>query len=335
MTTISELLRGCTVGHLQSVGHMTIIPLLSDVVDDGFVSPLQGGLVSTRSYGTLSFRNPTDDTMIIPSHIGYLTKQKAQDHAMTKAGFVRSKTSKEYNDAACVESTQSGYMEEKHEKRTLILPLLIREFASKVRKQKSYRKLWNKIVATNKSYGVNDSGGHLKMFFDTFEKQLEQFVAEFEYVPKQVGAIVLIDGKVTGLDRAPNYKFWESIWALVIRDCYGSEAIKFSKDKPKAKPSMRVPLRPANSLDELAKNLADVAQEEYDLAAEVVNGLSKAEFTIDKDESSGSLIAETISNEQLVGQVVRQDGRPIYTSLITKGQYKKHGTWYGATKFAM
>ena len=87
--TIANILRGCEAGMMQSVGVMQVIPLLSDMEDDRFVSPNQA-LVSTRGYGSLVFENPTDVLMLIPCHTGYVVKQAAQDHAMAQAAFVAS-----------------------------------------------------------------------------------------------------------------------------------------------------------------------------------------------------------------------------------------------------
>ena len=38
---VRDVLRGCEAGRLQSVGYMEVIPLVSDLNDDRFVSPVQ------------------------------------------------------------------------------------------------------------------------------------------------------------------------------------------------------------------------------------------------------------------------------------------------------
>ncbi len=86
---VREILRGCEAGRLQSVGYMQVIPLVSDLYDDRFVSPAQcDAAVYTTSYRTLGFRNTSDSVMIVPCHAGYVVKQRAQDHAMAHAGVV-------------------------------------------------------------------------------------------------------------------------------------------------------------------------------------------------------------------------------------------------------
>ncbi len=87
---VADVLHGCTPGRIQSVGYMQVIPLVSDLSDNRFVSPVEAEAdVFTTSYGTLGFRNPSDCLLIVPCHAGYVVKQAAQDHAMAHAGVVR------------------------------------------------------------------------------------------------------------------------------------------------------------------------------------------------------------------------------------------------------
>ena len=60
-TRVADVLHGCTPGRIQSVGYMQVIPLVSELSDDRFVSPIEGEAeVFTTSYGTLGFRNTGD-----------------------------------------------------------------------------------------------------------------------------------------------------------------------------------------------------------------------------------------------------------------------------------
>ena len=84
--TLAEVLRGASPGRIQSVGYMQVIPLVSDLSDNRFVSPVEAEAdVFTTSYGTLGFRNPSDCLLIVPCHAGYVVKQAAQDHACALA----------------------------------------------------------------------------------------------------------------------------------------------------------------------------------------------------------------------------------------------------------
>jgi hypothetical protein len=56
---VTDVLHGCSPGRIQSVGYMQVIPLVSELSDDRFVSPVEGQAdVFTTDYGTLGFRNP-------------------------------------------------------------------------------------------------------------------------------------------------------------------------------------------------------------------------------------------------------------------------------------
>ena len=39
---VADVLHGCTPGRIQSVGYMQVIPLVSELSDDRFVSPVEG-----------------------------------------------------------------------------------------------------------------------------------------------------------------------------------------------------------------------------------------------------------------------------------------------------
>ena len=105
------------------------------------------------------------------------------------------------------------------------LPVAMREEALDGRNVRSYDKLWAPIRAFIRSVGLSNAG-HLEYFMERFAKEMEQFVAQFEIVPRQVGAIVLINGDVIGIERVPNYRFFKVMWGPLIRECYGSMSIQ-------------------------------------------------------------------------------------------------------------
>jgi len=94
MLTIREVLRGCEIGRIQTVGTMQVIPLTleKDLQDDRFATP-DIVKVGTSHYGSMNFTNPTDKPLLLPSQVAYVVKQAAQDHAMATAGIVPAKKS--------------------------------------------------------------------------------------------------------------------------------------------------------------------------------------------------------------------------------------------------
>lgn len=336
---ISEILKGTIPGELQSVGYMQVIPLVSDLEDNRFGSPadLQ---VGTKSYGSMEFKNDTSSVMIVPLNAGYVVRESAQDHAMMGAGLIGKNKSKTWNDAACIQESQGGMISgDQHE--MLILPYSLREAAMGKRGTNDYSKLWPDIANFNASLGCQ-SRGHLEDFLNTFRKQLDLFVAEFEIVPKQIGAIVLINGQVVGVERAPSHFYFLGIWKALIRECYGSLALEVAKNKDDSfpEPKTRVVLDDSvSSLEELLKAVDKAKEQEFDIVKDIVRDFVDEPFDKTKDQSlavdDGELVLETIKNKQFTGQMVTEEDRVLYASLITTNRWNKTKDWHEAKEFAI
>jgi len=334
---ISNIIRGCRPGRIQSVGYMQVIPLISDMTDDRFVSPEQGSEISTSDYGSMVFKNKTQNIMIVPSEATYVHKgQKAQDHAMTHAGLVKKKAQKTFRTAACVQQSQGGYLNIKDSGHMSILPFPLREEAAKVRQKSEYSKLWPAITKLNQEMGLR-SYGHLEYFYDHFRKELDHFVAEFELVSNQIGAIVLINGKIVGIERTPNYEYWKSIWPALIRECYGSLAIIESKKGPPKVPDTRVEMSEVNSLQDLLDAVEDVEQREYEKVKSVVQSVCETEIAKTKisGEDEDGFQVDSLKSDRFVGQAVREDEKILYASIVCTQKFRKNEDWYSAEQFSM
>ena len=243
--SMEDILFGVGHGRSQSVGNMEVIPLIDEagIQDEGF-DPPSDVEVGTSSYGTVELRHPGSNPTIVPTGAGWVVKQAAQDHAIGSGTFIDGGERKSIDTAMCIQSNQSGSISKAaHE--MLILPVGLRSAALALRHKKSFDKLWGDIGMFNSGYG-HGSQQELAYFLKNFGKQLDQFVAEFELVPKQIGAVILINGKLVGVEMAPTVAFWSSIWNALIRVCYGSFAIRYADQ---AQPN-RVPLQMENnSLD--------------------------------------------------------------------------------------
>jgi hypothetical protein len=334
---VRDLLRGCEPGRLQSVGNMQVIPLLSDLADDRFVSPAQGARVSTASYGTLVFNNPQDKPMLVPSGATYIVAEEAQNHALPHAGYVAAHGVKQFPTAMCVQQTQGGYIRE-GEHRLMLLPFPLREKAHRVRREVDFRRLWPAISEFNRQAGLADagSGGHLEYFFERFKDDLDTFVAQFEPVPRQVGAIVLIAAKVVGIERTPSPAYFRSVWRVLVRECYGSLAVlEARRGAAPAVPRTRVPLRRATSLADLRAALAEVEAEEYRRIAALVEGVLEVELRRQPDEAGDGLAIDALGEAAFVGQLVRDGERVVYASLVATEQWRKDEEWLQAEPFRM
>lgn len=334
---VADVLQGCTPGRIQSVGYMQIIPLVSELSDDRFVSPVEGEAeVFTTSYGTLGFRNPGACVLIVPCHAGYVVKQAAQDHAMAHVGVVRSAGERSFNTAMCVQQSQGGLIQ-RGSYRMLILPYALRERALEVRKDKGYNKLWDAISAFNQEMGVQGHG-HLEFFLKHFQKELDEFVAEFECVPRQIGAIILVDDQVVGVERAPSHAYWQSVWPCLIRECYGSLAIRVAqlKGERAEAPASRTPLPDdIGSLVGLESVIAEIARQEDERAKATVRELLDEPLTLTHDDSTAGLTVETIQPGRFTGQVIRDGQRIVYASLPATKKWLADNKWQTAKPFAI
>jgi len=336
-TRVADVLHGCTPGRIQSVGYMQVIPLVSELSDDRFVSPIEGEAeVFTSNYGTLGFRNTGDRVLIVPCHAGYVVKQAAQDHAMAHAGVVRSAGQRSFDTAMCVQQSQGGLIQ-RGSYRMLILPYALRERALEVRKDKSYNKLWDAISRFNQEMGVQGHG-HLEFFLKHFRRELDEFVAEFECVPRQIGAIILVDDQVVGVERAPSHAYWQSVWPCLIRECYGSLAIRVAqlKGERAEAPASRTPLPDdIGSLDELESVIAEIASQEDERAKATVRELLDEELTLTSDESTAGLSVETVQSGRFTGQVIRDGKRIVYASLPATKKWLADNKWQTVKPFAI
>jgi hypothetical protein len=300
--TIEELLRGTTFGSRQSVGVMEIIPILGDDNDD-FAPPDVS--VSTRDYGTVVLGNESGLPTIVPTGAGWVVKQAAQDHAIGGAIFLAKEQVRSINTAACIQSSQSGYISPgKHE--MLVLPASLRSAALATRRERGYNKLWNSIGEFNRNMGIAEYGKHLEYFLDSYKKTLDEFVAEFEVVPNMLGAIILINGTVVGIEMGPNADYWLYVWKPLIRVCYGSLAIEVSRASTVA-PKTRAPFTSkartiAGLLKSLEKaNLAEAATTKAIVASVVKHSLTLA---TSPDEQMGNYQLTAVADSNYSGQVV-------------------------------
>ena len=312
--TISELVRGCEPGRLQSVGPMQVVPLVSDLNDDRFAPPTEAR-IGTAGYGNLVVANPADRALLVPVGAAYMVAQKAQNHALPSAGCVPKRATRTFDTAVCVQQSQGGYITEgAHE--LMMLPAPLRRVAHSERLGKSFQRLWPAIGAFNAAAGLENTGGHLEKFFEKFRAELDHFVAEFEPVPKQVGAVVLVNGAVAGVERAPSADYFHAVWKPLIRECYGSMALVEARGVP-AVPRTRVPLRPVTSLDGLEAALIEAEAEEHRRVSALYAGVLEAELSVVTDEA-GETVVEGLggSDQSFVGQCVRAGGRVLYCSLV-------------------
>jgi hypothetical protein len=303
--TVEQILKGTALGPMQSVGQMQVIPVLG--ADDPTFAPPELE-VSTQGYGTVLLRNVSDLPTIVPPGAGWVVEHKAQDHALGGASFLRPRQHKTVDTAMCIQQSQGGYIPTaKHA--MAILPAVLRPIALSMRKVVGYSKLWDALTQLNVAYGLRSAGGSLAAFLRSFGRQLDEFVAELELVPRQIGAIVLVSGEVVGIERAPSAAYFAAVWSPLVRLCYGSLALAAGKVHT-TPPVTRLPLQVTDHtlspLERVRAALRRVEASEAALSLDVVESLGaiRLDRAEEDDEVLDSHVLRTVANEQWAGQVV-------------------------------
>ena len=324
--TVEEILNGTSLGRTQSVGLMEVIPIIDmgSASDETFGPPDIS--VGTSHYGSVDVQNDDRERpTIVPTGAGWVTAQAAQDHAIPSAKLMKAGGKAHIDTAMCIEETQGGLI--RGAKDFLVLPASLRSAALSKRHDRGYDKLWNAIGRFNTEAGVSHGRGHLVRFLKQYETELDQFVAEFEMVPGQIGAMILMNGQVVGIERVPNVAFWERLWEPLVRVCYGSLAIKVSRELGKMGntglvPPTRVPMNvQTRSLEGIKSALRDARDESDRLVEAAVDAVRDMPLILAgaADDSLGKAQLITVANTRYAGQMVTNDGRTSYASLCAAG----------------
>lgn len=311
--TVEEILRGTGPGLVQSAGPMQLLPLLGE--DDDTLAPPEVE-VGTRGYGSVHLRNDGDRPMLVPPGAGWVVSQKAQDHAIGGGALLRPGESRTIDTAMCIQQGQGGMIAQaKHA--LLVLPAALRAKALSIRHVQGYSKLWDSIQSYNKSFGIEQYGGHLEFFLRAFQKELDTFVAQFEIVPRQVGAVVLVNGELAGVERAPSAAYWRAVWGPLVRVCYGSLAVQAAKEN-KAPPATRAPLRlMTRTLAGLRDALARAQEEERDAVGARFQAIKSTSISVapEADDTLDAIALTTVAGPRLAGQIATVHGAVRYASL--------------------
>jgi len=315
--SIEEILRGTSTGRIQSVGCMGVVPIIQgeDRPEDFAPPNVEAG---TRNYGRVHVRNPADRPTIVPTAAGWCVRQAAQDHAIASAALMKAKEIRDIGGAMCVQQNQGGLIRQDAHK-FVILPAGMRNVALAMRHQSRYDRLWPVLHSFNRHLGVSGYGGNLVSFLKHYQKELDEFVAEFELVPNQIGAVVLVMDRVVGVEVAPNVAYWSVVWEPLIRVCYGALAIDAARRTPEGyAPAYRTPLGIVGTdLNAIAEALNDAnAAMSRKVTAAVDAALAEpllCNETPDAQLESFQLL--TAANQAFSGQIVKSGEAIRYASL--------------------
>lgn len=315
---LRDYLAGFEPRQPQIVGNMAVIPLVNSKIEfSGIAGAENVRLKKDPQYDLLELAPFEDELTIVPNGYTIITKEKAQDRTVPAVHILeKNKTVQAY----CVQSSQGGHMNPANvEQQTIrLLPLAIRHYAHSVYKNdRAIGALWGKLGEINRELGVG--GDYLVRFFEMFQQDLEQFVAQFEPIPGQRGAIVLINGKVVGIDILPSTTAFLNIWEMLIRDCYGAEAIR---QQNQALTTPISSLSEVDNIDGLLDAVLKMAEEEKNWAYGIVKAVLNQDEVLEeesviKTKKFGSLSVKRMITDELEGQaIVNKDGIALYLSLF-------------------
>lgn len=336
----TELLKGCrpikdSEGNIivQSIMNMQIVALTTDAeysLDTRFANPLTSLVAGNSTYGQINFTNKENKEVIIPTQMAVLTKQSAQNHGMVKAGYIPEKASTIYHDAGCVQGGQTGYFRGTQEFR--MIPVTMREMLfDKVGETSGHGNIYPAIQKLGKDT-QSEAGNYLNVYFDKYDKKLEQFIAHFERPRNLIGIIVLIDGEIVAIDKFPSFTYAEQVWDLMIRDCYGALAIiselkqKTSGNQFTSTYNEMKKTHQDNIVDLIEKALKKTKQSMTANVNEKIQELLELTFDakLDTEGNSASINAPksyVLSNEGYIGQTITENEFNHLVSIVKKERF--------------
>jgi hypothetical protein len=351
---IREFLRGYrpAIDSVQVAGNMAVVPLVSDqefttaVGDVGEVS-----LKKDINYGTLCFENQGGRVGIVLQGATIITQQSAQDRTVPRAVILKGKEVANVN-AFCVQSSQGGYIKANQltdefgdESPFMIMPPTLRANAlvqsAGLGRGSDYSRLWNSLENYSGTFAGVRSSSALKDIYAKYKDQLDEFVAQFEPIPNQLGAIVLIDGAVVAVDIMPTYHSWKRMWRGLIRDSYGVEAVRTADDSKGVVFNYNLNIDNITDLDSLETEMERATSNLTGAIRQQWNAVDKATVTVKQTKKIGDVSLKDVSTDKFFGQAVIHDEHCVYLSLVPKGStpgtggnFRRRSRIYGDDDFS-
>lgn len=316
---LSEVLKRVTIGTTQAAGYVQMIPLLFKKGFADMKHPVDL-FIKAADMGVLEVENPSAKWAIIPAHTAFITGSGMQDQAMTTTGIIPPKETKKYDNAVCVQEQQTGLIP-REQYVPNYLPFEVREVAFSTRHVIDFTKLFDRLSAINYRNRLGKIG-RLRYYFRHHAHELNRFVAEFEPVPHQVGAVMLIDGVVVGVEIAPSSDFWLKNWRALIRESYGSLAIEYQQfmEYRPTEPAHKIPfgMQGLETIEDIEKEMTVVNELEKTEAEDIVKALRKEALFHFEDEATGPYKVVSLFNYNYLGQRVEQNGKTVFLSLCKR-----------------
>lgn len=320
--TIQEILKGYTVdrSNIQNVGNMTVIPIISDTEFTNVANVNEVTFKEDVDYNRLKFANSSGDIGITLQGWSIIeSKQHAQDRTLPYAHLVKAGSSK-LIPANCIQHTQAGHFDPKRwdQDDFMILPPSLRAtaLAKSSHRDSEVGALWNSLRSWVRGVDCNSNG--LKSFYSKFEDRLEQFVAQFEPVEKQLGSVVLINNEIVAIDIVPKYDTWKRMWRTIIRDSYGGEAVRVAENEGAKVNNPVMDLNEINTIDDLDNCYEQMKNTFYNSVQGSFAQVAEVSVAYKKQEEIDELTLVKLTSQPFVGQgVLHGENHFVYLSLVT------------------
>ena len=307
---INDLIQGFERKNTQSVANQCVVPILGtkrgDLSDSMMLS-----VVADSDYSKLTLKSSSNEPTLLPHGTTVMTKDSAQDRLVKHTNII---SSNKVIDVHCVAPSDGGHIQEGTEEYSFA-PGTLRIKAMEA--PEGYDSMW-----PDSEKFINDSGvssNRLQDFYKQYDRDLEDFIAQFEIVDSQIGAVVLINGKVRGIELYPSPKLWTGLWRKCLRDCYGAEAIKSIKSGNVFVFKRVIDLDKVNSFDDLDKEYADVSTKfEGDVSKIIESTLDEEVAVTPFLKIDDRFEVKNIESDSMKGQALIQGDELLYLSLTSK-----------------
>lgn len=317
---IADLLNGYHVdkSNIQSVGNMTIIPIVGDVEFTNVANHNDVKLTRDVGYNQLSFENASGNVGIVIQGFTVISKtQRAQDRTVPYAHLIKGHRG-QVIPANCLQPHQGGLfnVNQLKDEEFMVLPPSLRGMGLKkstIRNSETGA-LWE----TLRGWSRTSDSSSLVNFYSKFEDRLGQFIAQFEAVEHQLGAITLINGELVAIDIVPMYATWKALWRTLIRDSYGAESIRISENVGPVIDTPNVGSRETKTIDALAdaySNAKDIFVGNVEAKVGTVVG---QDITCSCQETVEEISLFGLDSQGFKGQAVfHGSDHVVYMSLVT------------------
>lgn len=295
----------------MSAGNMMVVPITSRKPLDSMSGEMVLQVTGDDDYSRLTIKNLDDKPTIVPSGMRFYAN-KGQDRVVKKTSIVDAESEDELY-VGCIEPSEANHMARGTDNYSFI-PAQLRISTIQKQDSGSYEAIWDDIKKYLADAGV--SGNAMKNFYNTFDKELEEFVAQFEPVKDQVGAAVFINNQLAGIEIYPNHGAWLKVWRHLIRDSYGADAIKLIQKKAVVSLRPLVKVDAVNDIEDLEKEVARVKTEYSNFVMEKLNGVLGMELLASEPSIANEYSVYTVKSDGFIGHLVRNNNKVAFFSLL-------------------